>query len=283
MSLSIFGGEPTIEPRLLLDAVKDGADAGFFVSLVSNLYDLTPKLIDGLGTAGLKYLGISLDSNHHSDENTISRGFSLLDYAKSKGIVPVVNTVITSETDTQTFKQFTNNVLNRGFFISAVPCSPQVPMGEFSNASFSDSPTASQIKELVPWLAWKKFMTGRVTVSFTYLQWLYEYGKSNNPQFWHCSPNFRNTSFGPGKGYLTLDSDGYIGPCQEFPHVVNLLNIPSQNLSLKALNLPFSEVTQKCPGCLYHCFYMEEKQKGLATVPELGNGIQVSNVINNNR
>lgn len=279
--LSILGGEPTAKPILLTEAVKDAADAGFFVCLVSNGWKLSSQLIEQLGDAGLKYLGLSIDYGHGDNYGNYEKKFKLLKIANEKGIVPVVNTVLTKQTDTKNFRQLIDSALKAGLFVNPIVCSPEVPDGSFSNASIDSLPTYEQLRALISWLAWQKLKTGRVTSSFNYLKTLFDlYDVSDEGiNLWHCSPNFRQSNIDQGRGFLTLDSDGYIGPCQEYPRAVQLLDIPINKLSLKAIDTRFSQITQKCPGCLYNCFYMEENIKGLTAVSQFQEGIQIGKVL----
>lgn len=271
--LSVTGGEPTLDQDFLIDVISDGVDAGFYVTLATNGYGVDTKLIDRLGdliqeeTNGngiFGQLGISVDCGY-SEKTDLDKAMELLSYVRKKGMVPVVNTVFTSETDIGQFKNFVNYVLKKGIFIAPLMCSPSIEGGVYSGAPSGDSPTAAQLREIAPFLAWKKFSTGYITGSFGYLWTMFQGGFSNNKALWHCEPNFRMRQTS-GRGFLTLDSDGYIGSCQEFPRVVNILNVPSNQLSLQFFDQEFSEVVKKCPGCYYGCYVNENKinELGLA-------------------
>jgi MoaA/NifB/PqqE/SkfB family radical SAM enzyme len=119
-----------------------------------------------------------------------------------------------------------------------------------------------------------------VTASFGYLWTLFDSGtlSTGETQLWHCSPYFRGQSDQTGRGYLTLDSDGHVGPCQEFPHLVNILEIPENEISLQLLDEHFANVTKQCSGCLYNCYSMEEKLQGVTTIAEATTFIKLSNV-----
>lgn len=281
--ISIIGGEPTLRPDFLVDAIKDAADAGFFVSAVSNGWGLTDDLIARLSDAGLSYLAVSVDSDRTSPKRNLERAIERLGAAKQYGIVPVVNSVITSETDIADFKAFAGTIIDNGIFISPLTCSPKVPGGAFSNASRDAVPSRRQLRELVPWLAMKKITTGRVASSFGYLWTLYNLhpGQDGNTESWHCSPNFRSPSKRDGRGYLSLDSDGFIGPCQEFPRRINLLDIPPEQLSLQFLDPIFTETTEQCPGCIYNCYINEEEVHGAKALTEVTTGYQAITLFSN--
>jgi MoaA/NifB/PqqE/SkfB family radical SAM enzyme len=283
--LSIFGGEPTANPALLTEAVRDAADAGYFVCLATNGWKLSPDLVEELGNAGLKYLSLSVDHEHGRDQKHIEESFQLLTIAREHGIVPVVNSVLTKQTGVKKFEQFIDTVLQAGLFVNPIACSPEVPDGTFSNASIDSVPTPEQLKEFIPWLAWQKLKTGRVTSTFNYLKILFDISEQSDEgaNLWHCSPYFRQRDRTLGRGFLTLDSDGYIGPCQEYPRVINLLDVPSAQLTLHAIDSQLSEVTQKCPGCLYNCYFMEQETSGFTTIAEVQKGIQVGNILRRRR
>lgn len=278
--ISIIGGEPTLRPDFLVDAIRDASEAGFFVNLVTNGWGLTPELIKRLGEAGLQYLAISVDCDTDAEKSNLEKALSLHAITKEQGIIPVINTVITRQTDSKTFKHFAQNVISNGFFISPLVCSPSVPNGVFSSASVDSVPYKHQLREVVPWLARKKLITGRVTASFSYLWTMYNSGAAEDfePELWHCSPTFRTQKGKRGRGSITLDSDGFIGPCQEFPRLVNIFNIPLEKLSLQLLDGEFNGTTQQCPGCLYNCYNMEEELGGAKVLAEIPTIIQIADV-----
>jgi MoaA/NifB/PqqE/SkfB family radical SAM enzyme len=277
--ISILGGEPTLRPDFLVDAVSDASEAGFLVNMVSNGWGLTPELIARLGNAGLQYLGISVDCDENSTKSNLGKALLMHQTSREYGIFPVVNTVITSNTNTESFKNFVAEITDARCFISPLACSPEVAGGVFSNASQDSVPSQDQLREIVPWLAWKKLTTGLVTASYSYLWTLYNSGVSNEEvKLWHCSPHFRDANGTKGRGYLTLDSDGYAGSCQEFPRIINLLDIPEEQLSLQLLDGKFGETTQKCQGCLYNCYIMEEKLEGPKLISEIPTLIQLAQV-----
>ncbi len=277
--ISLLGGEPTLRPDFLIEAVTDASNAGFLVNVVSNGWGLTPELIKRLGNAGLHYLGISVDSDDGALKSNLAKALSLHETTKESGILPVINTVITSNTQPETFKKFVSEVIQAGCFISPLACSPEVPGGAFSSAKKDSVPTLAQLQELIPWLAWKKLTTGLVTADLGYLWKLYNSGTVNDKtMLWHCSPHLRSNETSKGRGYITIDSDGHAGPCQEFPRVVNLLDIPSDQLSLQLLDTQLSSITDQCPGCLYNCYIMEEGIGGLKLLGEVPTLLQMARI-----
>lgn len=279
--LSIFGGETTLKPDNLVGAVQDASKAGFFVDVITNGWGLTEKLIQQLSKAGLSYLAYSIDSDPKSPKRDLEKAMHLLSVARDFGIIPVVNTVLTSGTNLDDFRNLAKIVIENGIFLSPLICSPEVPDGLSSSASPSDTPSKEQLREIIPWLALKKLTTGRVATTFSYLWTLFNLKKNSKgiTQSWHCASNFRGVDGKKkGRGYLTLDSDGFAGPCQEFPRQVNLLDIPPDQLSLRLLDPLFRDTTVKCPGCTYNCYIQEESISGLSTVAEFPSAIQLINV-----
>lgn len=281
--LSIIGGEPTLRPELLLEAVRDAVEIGYNVGIVTNGWGLSPDLIMQLGEAGLSSMSLSVDCDSDAEKHNLRRALELHHSSKKCGIVPIINTVITRETDPQKFKEFAKCVINNGCFVAALACSPEVPQGAFSNAPLHSIPDKEQLRQIIPWLAWQKITTGRVVVTFAYLWTLFNSGttEAENPNLWHCSPNFRAPSRKNGRGYLTLDSDGYIGSCQEYPRLLNLLDISSDKLSLQLFDEAFVQTTQKCPGCLYSCYIGEERLHGTGALLETSTMISISNITTN--
>lgn len=277
--INIMGGEPTLRPDFLVEAVSDAVEVGFLVNVISNGWGLTPELIARLGHAGLNYLGISVDCDENSVKSNLSKALAMHKISKEQGILPVINTVITGNTDTERFKNFVTEVTAAGCFISPLACSPEIPGGAFSSASKDAVPSRQQLREVIPWLAWKKLTTGLVTGTFRYLWTLYNSGVSDGDlNLWHCSPHFRSGNGAKGRGYINLDSDGYAGSCQEFPRIINLLNTPDEQLSLQLLDAKFAETTQKCQGCLYNCYIMEEELGGPEIITETPTFIRLAHI-----
>lgn len=278
--ISLLGGEPTLKPDFLIEAIKDASASGFLVNLVTNGWGLTPELIRRLSDSGLHYLAISVDSDDGAEKSNLEKALSLQQITKQERIIPVINTVITNNTNPAVFKEFAKTIINNDIFLSPIACSPEVPGGVFSNALAQSVPSGLLLKEIVPWLAWKKLSTGRVTASFSYLWTLFNSGVESDGKvkLWHCSPRFRSNIGEPGRGYLTLDSDGFIGLCQEFPRLLNISNVPTEQLSLKKLDKQFSITSQNCPGCLHNCYVMEEEIRGLKALAEVPTLIQFRRV-----
>jgi MoaA/NifB/PqqE/SkfB family radical SAM enzyme len=238
-------------------------------------------LIQQLSEVGLSYLAYSIDSDPNSPKRNSEKAMHLLSVTKDFGIIPVLNTVLTNGTNLDDFRTLARTVIENGIFLSPLVCSPEVPDGSFSNASSSDTPSREKLREIVPWLAFKKLTTGRVAVTFSYLWILFNLQENSEgiTQPWHCASNFRGVDGKKkGRGYLTLDSDGFIGSCQEFPHQVNLLDIPPHQLSLQLLDPLLKGPTINCPGCTYNCYIQEESTSGLSAVAELPSVIQLINV-----
>lgn len=287
LMLSIIGGETTLNPDLLVEAIQDATEAGFFVSAVTNGWGLTPDLLEEMAKAGLRYLAFSVDCDEGLDKTpNLEKALGLLSYARKKGIVPVVNAVITNRTNGSMFRLFASMIIEKGFLINPLACSPEVLDGAFSSAAPDTVPTTKQLREIILWLAWKKLVTGRIATGFGYLWTLFHSGVSEDGmlKLWHCAPHFRGRKdSGGGRGYLTLDSDGFMGPCQEFPRLVNLLDIPQERLSLESLEKLFTPTTSRCPGCLYNCYVNEEEVKGLKAVAEFSTCIQLLCVLGDRR
>ncbi|MFC1749075.1 radical SAM protein [Pseudomonadota bacterium] len=282
--LSILGGEPTLRPDYLVGAVEDAASLGFRVNTITNGRGLTPELIQRLAQAGLSHLGMSVDSDQEATKSNLDRALHLLTFARENGIVPAVNTVITRNTDPESFKHFARTIIGTKIMISPLMCSPQVPNGAFSNANPELTPTKDQIRQIIPWLAWQKIITGRVLGTFGYLWTLYRLTETEDQiDLWHCSPHLRIEKQKNGRGSLTLDSDGYLGPCQEYPRVINLLDTEDEQLTLQLVDAELAETTKQCPGCLYNCYIMEEELQGSSALLETPNFIETLRIHSNNK
>jgi len=283
--ISVFGGEPTLTPGLLLEAVSDAASLGYLVNVVTNGSGLSPDLIRRLGSAGLYYLAISVDCDDDTEKSDLQQALDLHKVAKRQGIIPVVNAVVTRRTSPVAMKRLVTSVINAGYLFSPLMCSPEIPGGSFSGAQPDSIPTAQQLRGIIPWLAWRKLTTGRVTSSFGYLWAMYRSGSSDSrgARLWHCSSHLRPWPGTRGRGYMTLDSDGWVGSCQEFPRSVNLLEIPETRLSVRFLDDLFIEAVRRCPGCFHNCYVMEEDIRGLRALAEMSTFIQIAAIVSANR
>lgn len=265
--LSIVGGEPTLRPEFLTRVISDATEAGFNVNITTNGYGLNRMLIEnlskieGLQQQRLRQIALSVDCER--PKNDLPRALDILSMVKEQGILPVVNTVIGSQTSIRDFKRHTDEVINHGFFIVPQIISPEITGGTFSSAGFDEIPTKQQIMEFMSYLLWKKYTTGRVATSFGYLWAVTKllWSEDGRPGIWHCLPNFRD-HHKRGRGHIAMDSDGYIGPCQEFPRQLNILEIDPEELSIEFLDTRFKKTTQQCRGCFHNCYINEDELRG---------------------
>jgi len=276
--MSILGGEPTLQPQLILEAVADAASAGFLVNVVTNGYALTERLIIQLGNAGLDHLAVSVDVPQPGALRTdLEKALTLLQVARRQGITPVINVLVGSKTDLKALKAFCQQVFDAGCFVSLLAMSPNVG-GMFSSASREEVPTNGQLREIVRWLKRKKAFTGLATSTFGYLNVLSEIGQGGERSLWHCADHFRSQHAGSGRGFLYVDSDGTLGPCQEFRSNLNILEIPEERLSLEFLDQELSGITKRCEGCTYNCYIMEEKLRGASVLAEIPTALRLVQV-----
>lgn len=265
--ISLIGGEPTLNPDFLLDVVSDAVDAGFIINITTNGYRLDDDLIGKLARLkgdnklGVRQIAISVDCQEPKKD--LHQALDLLEAVRDVGIMSTINTVITNQTDPKEFRKLTNTIIKEGHFISPQIVTPKITGGSFSNASFEDQITKRQIAEIIPFLLWKKMTTGQVTATIGHL-WaiakLY-WSEEGRPGLWHCVPNFRSHNQ-RGRGHLAMDSDGLIGPCQEFPRLINILDVDPKLLQIKFLDSLFRETTQMCRGCMYNCYINEDELRG---------------------
>lgn len=275
--INVLGGEPTLRPELLLEAVEDAASFGFLVNVVTNGYALTPELIVKLARAGLHHLAISVDCDG-GPRHELDKALKLHQSTIANGIIPVINVIVGSDTDPGDLKDFCQKVFGKKCFISLLVMSPSVG-GMFSNADTSAVPSNQQLREIVQWLAWKKAVTGLVTSSFSYLWTLHKSGTfdDGHMNLWHCSSHFRGVE-GPGRGFLYIDSDGTIGPCQEFRSSQNILTIPEDRLTLSDIDQDLSVLTTQCEHCIYNCYVMEETIGGAKALAELSTLVRFTRI-----
>lgn len=259
--IGIGGGEPTLFPEYLSDSVKELSEIGFMSLLITNGINVKEDLIKRLIDNGLSYLAVSVDiGNAASPKNNLDSALRLLKLALKKGVIPVVNAVITSSTDPEKFKEQASKIIYEGCGLNTLMGSPVVDDGQYSSMAADFLPNESILKDLIIWLITEKIFTGKVINTIPYLKVLYNLKKNGETHLWHC-PEIRR--------WLTLNSDGTIGPCQEFPDVVNLLEMPKEQLSLRALHESFARKTQKCPGCLYECYIKTDEVNGLKHILEI--------------
>jgi MoaA/NifB/PqqE/SkfB family radical SAM enzyme len=269
--LSITGGEPTLNADRLTESIEDATKIGYLVQLVSNGARLFPGTIRNLRAAGLQYLALSIDIEEETRKPGINQALQILEEAIGAGLVATANIVISQDTDIKCLRKSVQDIVKSNKFVNVLICSPEVPHGSFSGALHGNVPNSEIIHNLVPWLLWKKVTTGRIMCSFTYLLTLHKLtsGSRSQLRLWHCSPNSLKSPRRHSRGYVTLDSDGYFGPCQEFPRIVNILDSSHETLTQCFTTDTFSMATEKCPGCLYNCYINAEKIRGIVGLLEV--------------
>jgi len=174
--MSILGGEPTLRPDLLIEAINDAVSFGFRVNTISNGYALTPELIRRLAEVGLEHLGISIDAGGNGPRQNLEKALELHQSTRQAGIMPVINLLVSSLTDFDVFKEISLKIIKAKCFLSLVVTSPDVG-GAFSSAGFDLVPTNRQLRQISRWLLWKKFTTGFVMSSYGYLRVLRKCGR----------------------------------------------------------------------------------------------------------
>ena len=122
--ISILGGEPTLRPDFLIEAIEDATRIGFLVYVVSNGWGLTPDLIGRLASAGLQCLSISVDCDEDAVKSNLDKALFLQSHSRKHGIQPVINTVLTRKTNLRIFKQFVTRIINASCFVNPLMCSP---------------------------------------------------------------------------------------------------------------------------------------------------------------
>lgn len=283
--LSIVGGEPSRRPAFLVRVITDATNAGFYVNLTTNGFKVDKNLIENLGEIRgpngqyLRQIAISVDTD--GPKNDLPKALGILSMVKEQGIWPVVNTVISAHTDINSFRKLADEVINHGFFIVPQIVSPEIKGGAFSSADFDEIPTKRQIREFMPYLLKKKYTTGQVITSFGYLWAVTKllWSEDGRPGIWHCLPNFRGYHK-RGRGYIAMDSDGYIGPCQEFPRQFNILETNLEELSIELLDALFRKITQQCRGCYHNCYISEDELRGpRSAVGEVTTALAMAKVI----
>ncbi|MGI5826073.1 MAG: radical SAM protein [Patescibacteria group bacterium] len=284
--MSIMVNDLTRDFELARRTVEDAAERGFFVAMVVEGSGVSEEKIEILKAAGLSYLNISIDAMHGNNHRG-ERLLNLLAYARSRGIVPVVNSMIERETikDQESrarFLEFADRVLKNSLFFNPIVCSPALApqIGDLSNASPERVPLQRDLQPVLNWLINKKNETGRIASGRIGLDEVLELGitDAGEIRLWKCADNFRSL-LRPGRGHLTLDSDGYVGPCSERPHVVNLVNYQG-TLTLSGLNEQFLPVIDQCPGCLYLCLMTEEGTVGFFNaLKEVRSGLEIAKVL----
>jgi MoaA/NifB/PqqE/SkfB family radical SAM enzyme len=267
--LSILGGEPTLHPLRLLESVEDATAAGFTVSLVTNGWGLTRELVEQLADRGLGQIAMSVDADPYSSKREINKAIDRLGYASELGIISSINTVLTSRTSLEDLRVFSETVIRESIYLHPLVCSPSKNGGSFSSAPPALVPSQEQLRKFFYYIAKLKLTTGRITSAWVYLfQWLrLGSGSDGVARLWHCSPTLKTHESG-GRGYLLLDSDGFVGPCQEYPRTYDLLSSDDASLSMEYLDSVLSAPTLSCDGCSYSCYVQEEKMSGLGSLAE---------------
>lgn len=247
--------------------------------MVTNGAGLTHDLLDQLSMRGLRSVAISIDADNVTARRDLGRALALLLAARQRGIIPVVNTIVSAQTNTRELRHFVRQALDAGVFVAPLVCSPRVPNGQFSAADSHLLPSQSQLRRLVWWLIWRKVMTGRVTTTFGALWRLRTVGRRDSRpdrNLWHCRENYASDGTSRGRGIISIDSDGSLGPCQEYPNLWS----PSSPLptELSVLDGVFASTIRSCPGCTFVCYMNEKSLDGIIALAEIPTALAWSRI-----
>lgn len=235
---SFLGGEPTLRkdlPEILKYASKKMA-----VSLTSNgdtmLGAKGRDRLSNLASNGLNILNLSLHDLAETD-----RQLETLAYAKRLGIIPILATVVTRATikalPAIMEKSNAMGILYRYSLYQSVG-------GAFSAQVDNLAPTKEEIENFISIVKTQKKRFRLVQNTHKYLM----DGTAAYPRGWHCNSYEDH--------WLTVDNEGRLMACSEYPTNVSVLDLPSLGDS------KWTEIrTAKrmaCDGCTYQCYIDEE-------------------------
>jgi len=242
---SITGGEPLMR--------SDLADIVAYITqkkksvcwIISNFKSMEKPAIDTLQAAGLQFLTSSLDAlDGSSVKSEGERVLNLLDYAKTRGIIPSALTVVTQD-NLHSVPDTAQEVTRRGIIFD---------MGLYQHVggAFSPSDTAlkpllmTDVEQLRKMLRKLKIKTGLVAPSWSYLsEPVHRYDTSS----WKCTSE-RDT-------FLVINNDGTLMTCQEYPENIPVCSI--DNLNDSRWRTAKQKTVASCKGCFYGCYYQKQR------------------------
>lgn len=240
---TITGGEPMLRPDIVEIVSHLSGKKNAISVLISNFRPLTVKALDGLADAGLDFLTCSLDTLYGPGEKSGRTFLSMLEYARTRSVIPSVLAVITRD-NLADIPALLAEVTRRGILFD---------MALYQNVGglFSPSDDALKVKDraalegLFALLRRAKRETGLVAPGMGYLS--ADLGQYER-MAWKC-PEAEDS-------YLVVNNDGRLMPCQEYLTDVNVLSLNS--LSDPAWRLAKQEKVRACRGCYYGCYYQKE-------------------------
>lgn len=254
-AVSILGGEPTLRADLV-QHVSALNSRDIAVTLTTNGILLNEDAVRELSDAGLFCLQISLDTlNTHKSKlpkADAEHKFSLLEYAESLGVIPVITSVVTA-LNIHEILDIARKALRREFYFS---CSTYQDLGgEFSRKVEQLRPTDLEVAELFQSLRKLRRQTLRIINTDVYFRnWTAESGVH-----WRCDPSHDL--------WIVVDSAGRLLRCHE--HRSDLLALDVKDLTDPRW-VQFKETTvSACVGCYYHCYHDAEEFRGLGVLKEL--------------
>jgi MoaA/NifB/PqqE/SkfB family radical SAM enzyme len=200
--------------------------------------------IDTLQAAGLQFLTSSLDALEgmqvKSDGDHV---LTLLEYAKTKGIIPAVLTVVTQE-NINSVVALAHTATKRGIVFDMGLY--QHVGGAFSPSDTSLKPMSMEdVEKLRAALRALKIKTGLVSPSWSYLsEPLLSYDASS----WKCASH-KDT-------YIVVNNDGTLMTCQEYPEHIPVCSL--DNLSDDRWRRAKLQTVASCKGCFYGCYYQKQ-------------------------
>lgn len=240
---NILGGEPLLRNDLPL-LIQHISSKGLGATLTTNGILLDEIKVIEFAKSGLFMLIVSMDrlDGDFRKKGDIERAISLLTFARSLGIVPVIHCVITSE-NVKSVPLLASITTEKSIFFS---CSVYQAVGGAQSRPNDDlTPDLIQVQKTFSELAKIKRKTGLVRTTYDYMENYSKYSTNG----WRCNPSTTK--------WIAVRSDGALMVCAEWAThktIFDLAAVPSPewNLSRKTL-------IEKCSGCYYECYYSEEQ------------------------
>jgi MoaA/NifB/PqqE/SkfB family radical SAM enzyme len=243
---NLLGGEPLVRQDLVVDLTQYISSVGGGVTLTTNGILLREDMIDSLAQAGLFMLIVSGDTLNGSEpKGNFERSTELLSYARSRGIVPVLHSVITSS-NVKSVYQLARLTVSKDILFS---CSVYQAVGGSQSCPNPDLvPEVDSVVQAFRQIAKLKRETGMVRTTFAYMENYERYHAGT----WHCDINDTK--------WLAVQSDGRLMICAEWELDQSVLKtdwVPSN-----AWKTAKSSKVQDCPGCYYECYYSQQEVFG---------------------
>lgn len=250
--VNILGGEPLLRKDLVYDLVERATARRLLTTLTTNGILLNQQTIDKFAELGLFSLQISVDSLQRGPKYH-PEAIDLLEYAKDRGIIPVICTVATAR-NVRELPSMARTLASHDIMFS---CGLYQSIGRnFSVRRPELIPSHDDTSKSFSALLDIKRRHRRIRNSDFSLR---HYQNLDLQSSWHCNSQH--------DAWVCVDCDGSLMVCQENPTELKLLDI--ETLSSPKWRETKAKQAASCSGCSYLGYIDEQEVRGISVFREL--------------